>query len=177
MPAKNRVHGRGSRRPHAVTLEAMGDLARAHAGWASRIVTMVASVASGLECGRREQSASWAHRRSTVDDGSDEDRACRGRADLRRGGRRRDGAGKMGKSSIGRFLKRLRIGYEKTLCAADQKRPGRSCRPRRMAGEAADLDHRKLVFIDETWAYTNMTQRYGRGEIGTHLNMPEWKTL
>jgi phenylpropionate dioxygenase-like ring-hydroxylating dioxygenase large terminal subunit len=29
----------------------------------------------------------------------------------------------VGKSSIGRFLKRWRISYKKTLCAAEQKRP------------------------------------------------------
>ena len=32
-----------------------------------------------------------------------------------------------------------------------------------------DLDPRKLVFLDETWAKTNMTRPYGRSPIGTRL--------
>ncbi len=42
------------------------------------------------------------------------------------------------------------------------------------------LDPRKLVFIDETWASTNMTPRYGRCEIGKRLigytPFGHWKT-
>ena len=43
-----------------------------------------------------------------------------------------------------------------------------------------DLDPDRLVFIDETWASTNMTRRYGRSPSGTRLVMPvphgHWKT-
>ena len=49
---------------------------------------------------------------------------------------------------------------KKTLCAAEQKRPD----VRRRAAwweKQRTLDPRKLVFIDETWACTNMTPRYG----------------
>ena len=31
------------------------------------------------------------------------------------------------------------------------------------------IDPAKVVFIDETWAKTNMTRRYGRSELGTRL--------
>ena len=31
------------------------------------------------------------------------------------------------------------------------------------------IDPEKVVFIDETWAKTNMTRRYGRAPIGTRL--------
>jgi transposase len=43
-----------------------------------------------------------------------------------------------------------------------------------------DLDPDRLVFIDETWASTNMTRRYGRSPSGTRLVMPaphgHWET-
>jgi transposase len=42
------------------------------------------------------------------------------------------------------------------------------------------LDPEHLVFLDETWATTNMTRRYGRSPSGTRLVMPvphgHWKT-
>lgn len=42
------------------------------------------------------------------------------------------------------------------------------------------LDPRRLVFIDETWASTNMTPRYGRCAIGKrligHTPFGHWKT-
>ena len=44
----------------------------------------------------------------------------------------------VGKSSIGRFLKRLRISYKKNALRGRAEASGRSRRPRRMAGEAAD---------------------------------------
>jgi transposase len=47
------------------------------------------------------------------------------------------------------------------------------------AGRAA-LDPRRLVFVDETWASTAMTRRYGRSPRGTRLVGPapqsHWKT-
>jgi transposase len=43
----------------------------------------------------------------------------------------------------------------------------------------AALDPARLVFIDETWAATNMTRRYGRAPVGERLVMPvphgHWK--
>lgn len=33
----------------------------------------------------------------------------------------------------------------------------------------SDIDPDKVVFIDETWAKTNMTRTYGRSQIGTRL--------
>jgi transposase len=42
------------------------------------------------------------------------------------------------------------------------------------------LDPEHLVFLDETWASTDMTRRYGRSPSGTRLIMPvprgHWKT-
>jgi hypothetical protein len=43
-----------------------------------------------------------------------------------------------------------------------------------------DLDPEKLVFIDETWASTNMSRRYGRAPRGERLHVAiphgHWKT-
>jgi len=50
----------------------------------------------------------------------------------------------------------------------------------RWLGEVMGLDPRRLVFIDETWASTNMTRRYGRGPRGERLvaaaPFGHWKT-
>ena len=44
-----------------------------------------------------------------------------------------------------------------------------------------DLDPQRLVFIDETWASTNMARRYGRAPRGQRLRMSvphgHWKTM
>jgi hypothetical protein len=42
---------------------------------------------------------------------------------------------------------------------------------RRAAWRASQefIDPAKVVFIDETWATTNMTRTYGRSELGTRL--------
>jgi hypothetical protein len=37
--------------------------------------------------------------------------------------------------------------------------------------EQLDLDPERLVFIDETWASTNMARRYGRAPRGQRLRM------
>jgi hypothetical protein len=46
--------------------------------------------------------------------------------------------------------------------------------------EQLDLDPERLVFIDETWASTNMARRYGRAPRGQRLRMSvphgHWKT-
>ena len=43
-----------------------------------------------------------------------------------------------------------------------------------------DLDPQRLVFIDETWASTNMARRYGRAPRGQRVRMSvphgHWKT-
>jgi transposase len=43
-----------------------------------------------------------------------------------------------------------------------------------------ELDPDRMVFLDETWASTNMTRRYGRSPSGVRLVMPvphgHWKT-
>jgi transposase len=66
------------------------------------------------------------------------------------------------------------------LRAAEQDRP--DVRQKRDDWQAAQpaLDPAKLVFVDETWASTNMTRRYGRAPVGQRLVCPvphgHWKT-
>jgi transposase len=69
---------------------------------------------------------------------------------------------------------------KKVLRAAEQDRPDVSAkRDDWRAGQPA-LDPSRLVFVDETWAKTNMTRRYGRAPSGERLVCPvphgHWKT-
>jgi transposase len=69
---------------------------------------------------------------------------------------------------------------KKSLLAAEQDRPDVAAARRAWFKMQAKLDPRKLVFIDETAASTNMTRRYGRGTRGERLvcKVPHghWKT-
>ena len=58
---------------------------------------------------------------------------------------------------------------KKTLIASEQDRP--DVVEQRAAWRASQelIDPAKIVFIDETWAKTNMTRTYGRSELGTRL--------
>jgi transposase len=76
---------------------------------------------------------------------------------------------KVGRSSVGRFVDRLDLTYKKTLRAAEQLRPDVAAARETWREERKSLDPRRLVFIDETWASTNMAPRYGRCEKGKRL--------
>jgi transposase len=58
---------------------------------------------------------------------------------------------------------------KKTLIAAEQDRPDVVERRADWQKSQAKIDPGKVVFIDETWAKTNMTRRYGRSPLGTRL--------
>jgi transposase len=68
-----------------------------------------------------------------------------------------------------------------TLHASEQDRPGIARRRTRWKTHQSRLDPRRLVFIDETWAKTNMTRRYGRCWRAARLiaKVPHgrWRTL
>ena len=84
------------------------------------------------------------------------------------------------RSSVGRFLAGAGITRKKSRC----RRPSRTARtsPPRGAWRACqpDLIPNRLVFVDETWATTNMTRRYGRAPRGPRLMAAvphgHWKT-
>jgi transposase len=86
-------------------------------------------------------------------------------------------------STVQRSLRReVRGGpFHKSLHAAEQDRPDVARKRERWRRHQARLDPRRLVFIDETWAKTNMTRTHGRCPRGQRLvaKVPHghWKTL
>jgi transposase len=70
---------------------------------------------------------------------------------------------------------------KKTLYASEQDRADIARRRIRWKAHQGRLDPRRLVFIDETWAKTNMTRRHGHCSRGTRLvaKVPQarWRTL
>jgi transposase len=75
----------------------------------------------------------------------------------------------------------LRLRSKKSLHASEQDRPDVARRRDRWKQHQGRLDPKRLVFIDETWAKTNMTRRHGRCARGTRLiaKVPhgKWRTL
>ena len=69
---------------------------------------------------------------------------------------------------------------KKTAHAAEQDRPDVLKRREAWFEGQLELDPARLVFIDETWASTNMARRYGRAPRGRRLRVGvphgHWKT-
>ena len=69
---------------------------------------------------------------------------------------------------------------KKTAHASEQERPDILKRREDWFDSQLDLDPQRLIFIDETWATTNMARRYGRAPKGERLRagVPHghWKT-
>src|SRR4051795_13700367 len=81
----------------------------------------------------------------------------------------------------GRFS-HARASRSKKEPARQRTGPRRHCPPARAVEETpGPADAKRLVFIDETWAKTNMTRRHGRCARGTRLvaKVPQarWRTL
>jgi hypothetical protein len=72
-------------------------------------------------------------------------------------------------TAIFRFLRHLEFTFKKSLRAAEQDRPDVAAARKAWFKMQSRLDPRRLVFIDETSASTNMTRRYGRGTRGERL--------
>ena len=83
--------------------------------------------------------------------------------------------------AVWRFFAREGITFKKSLHAAEQDRADVARRRARWKKYQSRLDPKRLVFIDETWAKTNMTRRHGRCVRGTRLiaKVPHgrWRTL
>jgi transposase len=83
--------------------------------------------------------------------------------------------------ALGVFGARRHHVQKKTLHASEQDRPDIAHRRERWRKYQGRLDAKRLVFIDETWAKTNMTRRHGRCARGTRLvaKIPQgrWRTL
>jgi transposase len=61
------------------------------------------------------------------------------------------------------------IAKKKTLIALEQDRPDVADKRARWRSSQDQIDPDHVVFIDETWAKTNMTRTYGRSPLGTRL--------
>jgi transposase len=72
------------------------------------------------------------------------------------------------------------LAQKKSAHAAEQQRPDILKRREAWFESQLDLDPERLVFIDETWASTNMARRYGRAPKGERLRAAvphgHWKT-
>src|SRR5262249_10761450 len=83
--------------------------------------------------------------------------------------------------AVWRFFKRKGISFKKSLYASEQDRADIARRRAQWKKYQGRLDPKRLVFIDETWAKTNMTRRHGRSPRGTRLiaKLPHgrWRTL
>lgn len=70
-------------------------------------------------------------------------------------------------------MQRLRsartVAKKKTLIASEQDRADVVEKRAEWRASQEHIDPAKVVFIDETWAKTNMTRRYGRSALGTRL--------
>jgi transposase len=58
---------------------------------------------------------------------------------------------------------------KKTLIAAEQEREDVARKRSEWREKQKEIDPDRVVFIDETWAKTNMTRTYGRSQEGTRL--------
>jgi transposase len=83
--------------------------------------------------------------------------------------------------AVWRFFRHEGITLKKTLHASEQDRADIARRRNRWKTHQGQLDPQRWVFIDETWAKTNMTRRHGRCSRGTRLiaKVPQgrWRTL
>ena len=87
-----------------------------------------------------------------------------------------------GYGTIQRFLVRHGMTRKKkTGHASEQDRPDVIQRRHAWRQSQSALDPARLVFIDETWAKTNMARTHGRASKGRRLRMGQphvhWKTL
>jgi len=58
---------------------------------------------------------------------------------------------------------------KKTLIAQEQDRPDVVEKRSQWRSTQQQIDPSRFIFIDETWAKTNMTRTYGRSAVGTRL--------
>lgn len=79
------------------------------------------------------------------------------------------------------FFDREGMSFKKSLFASEQDRPAIARRRAQWKKYQDRLDPARLVFIDETWAKTNMTRTHGRARKGTRLHAKapfgKWRTL
>ena len=83
--------------------------------------------------------------------------------------------------AVWKFCRMEKLTYKKSLLPSEQLRAGVARQRERWRQLMPKLDPKKLIFIDETWAKTNMTRLYGRAPLGQrlHAKVPygHWKTM
>jgi hypothetical protein len=83
--------------------------------------------------------------------------------------------------AVWHFFEHEGVSFKKSLHASEQDRPDVARRRVRWKRRQDRLDPARLVFIDETWAKTNMTRTHGRCARGARLvaKVPHgyWRTL
>src|SRR5436853_2066079 len=83
--------------------------------------------------------------------------------------------------AVWHFFEHEGISFKKSLHASEQDRPDVARRRVQWKKYQGRLDPARLVFIDETWAKTNMTRTHGRSPRGERLvaKVPQgrWRTL
>jgi transposase len=67
------------------------------------------------------------------------------------------------------FLGRLGLSFKKSLHASEQDRPDVARRRRQWKARQGEVSAARLIFVDETWAKTNMTRLHGRAPRGKRL--------
>ncbi|MDI7775117.1 IS630 family transposase [Asticcacaulis sp. EMRT-3] len=81
---------------------------------------------------------------------------------------------------LSRFFREEGISFKKSVLPSEQDRPDVARKRERWRKYQNRLDPRRLVFIDETWAKTNMTRTHGRCRKGRRLRAKapfgHWKT-
>ena len=73
------------------------------------------------------------------------------------------------KSAVAQALRRMGLSFKKTLHASEQDRPDVAERRTQWKHDQPERDAQRLIFIDETWAKTNMTRLRGRAPVGERL--------
>jgi transposase len=68
--------------------------------------------------------------------------------------------------AVWHILDRAGLSFKKSLRASEQDRPDVARRREQWRRYRHKVDPRRLVFIDETWAKTNMTRTHGRCAVG-----------
>ena len=83
--------------------------------------------------------------------------------------------------AVWKFCMNEGLTFKKSILPSEQDRPDVARRRARWHRFQASLDASRLVFIDETWAKTNMVRLHGRALCGQrlHAKVPHghWKTL
>ncbi len=84
-------------------------------------------------------------------------------------------------STVADFLHREGLSYKTTLHPSEQDRPDVTRRRQRWKAHQTKVDPERLVFLDETWAKTNMAALRGWGRRGQRLYAKapfgHWKTM